>query len=458
MAITRFRGEQIRDAVLKNSHIADDAAIAESKLAVNWEEHYQTALEGKKVADYIQVIATDVSGVANLDVSEIIPATVPNVLSDPLSGEGVIVDAPKNKVILRDVVTGEPVLDDKDQEVFGRMTFEGGVFVLKFYSPDGAGEVPFTMPEGQKIDWQYLKRFNLQTVSEMFAANEKFAEGTADATAHLNINQLAQDLYGAGFSLDRDGNGNLPKAIVQQIADEIQARIAADQAIRTDFASNEAGKGASTIGVQDEAGHFAGATVEAVLAEIFEALTGISNGGTTTQVEVDAARVSTLTGEHEALNDRLEADAAALAKQVADEKERAEAAEEALAGRATDLETEVTAARGTAETIDARLDRALNEDGTLKAGKDIHRHPKAVYVANGGESVVQLADFNVEDLPPYQVGDMTLDVYINGGLQHEGLNYAEVAGGLSINFDVGDGTTLITGDLVTIKYQVNNVE
>lgn len=437
MAISRIRGEQIKNLALTNEHIAGNAAIEESKLAVDWDGHYQSALQTKKVADYIQVIGTDVAGVANLDVSAVIPATVPNVLSDPLSGEGVIVDAPKNKTILRDAVTGDPILDENDQEVYGRVTFENGVFVLKFYAPDGAGEKTFTMPAGQKIDWQYLKRFNLQTVSEMFAANEKFAEGTADATAHLNINQLAQDLYGAGFSLDRDGNGNLPKAIVQQMAEEIEARIAADKAIRDDLASTEAGKGAGAIGVQDAAGNFTGATVEAVLAEIHEALDNLSNGGSTTQTEVDAARVSTLTGSHATLVERLEADAAELVKQVADEKTRAEGAETALS---------------------TRIDRAHNVDGTLKAGKDIHRHFKAYFQAIGGEATVEIADFNVNGLPAYQVGDQSLDVYVNGLLQNEGLHYAEVAGGLTIDFGMGDGTTLIAGDVITIKYHVNNAE
>jgi hypothetical protein len=38
-------------------------------------------------------------------------------------------------------------------------------------------------------------------------------------------------------------------------------------------------------------------------------------------------------------------------------------------------------------------------------------------------------------------------------LQNEGLHYAEVSGGASINFDpANDGTVLEPGDIVTIKY------
>jgi hypothetical protein len=605
MAISRIRGEQIKQQVIKDQHIASDAAIQESKLAIDWAAHYQQALVTKKVVDYVQVNGTDVGGFGQIDISAVIPNTVPHVNSDPLSGEGVIVDAPKNKAIIRDAVTGDPVLDENQREVYGRVEFDdaGNNFVLKFFTFDptangGAGaEVPFTMPAGQKIDWQYAKRFNLDTVDEMFAANEKFVEGAADATAHLNIDQLAKDLYGASFSLDRDGNPNLTVSVVDQIANEVAARQAGDQAIRDDLASNLAGKGANLIGVEDAAGKFIASTVEGVLAELQqnienEALarsnadtairndlssTAVGNGGakrigvssdaglTGSTVEdvlkdlntrltnqesgggaevtethdreaasangyfaqktgaqafasleerlldietvVDekakvaddtAAEVQTARGTFENLDARLDdVDARIAAEQDArqqgDQAIRDDLASNAagkgasligiedpngkvtatnvegaileladrataVEGRASDLETEVHAARGSAASLDARLDRALNEDGTLKAGRDIHKHYKAYYQATGGESVINLSAFNVPDLPPYQVGDNTLDVYVNGILQNEGLHYSEVAGGQAIDFSMGDGTTLVAGDIVTIKYQVNNLE
>lgn len=61
--------------------------------------------------------------------------------------------------------------------------------------------------------------------------------------------------------------------------------------------------------------------------------------------------------------------------------------------RVTSLEEEIQTARGSAESIDARLNRALNENGTLKAGKQIHTHYRARYIAEGGESEVLLTQF-----------------------------------------------------------------
>jgi hypothetical protein len=520
MAISRIRGDQIRDKSILNQHVADDAAIAETKLAIDWTGHYQSALQTKKIVDFVQANKIDVAGVSEFDLSPLIPNTVPNVQSDPLSGEGVIIDAPKNAAPIRDSVTGDPILDANHNEVIARVTFDatGNKFVLKFLSvdPNTSAETAFVMPAGQKVDMQYAKRFNLQSVSENFAANEKFVEGTADASAHLNINQIALDLYGASFSLDRDGNANLSKSLVQQMSDEVDARIAADQTIRDDLSSTLAGKGSSLVGVQDAAGNFTATNLEDVLTEIDGRLKTLAGGGSTTQDEVDAARKSSITGTevtHASLDERLESDATILKQQISDEatraqnaeqaihtdlastatgkgaslvgvedaagkftattvegvlteiqgnveaeKTRAEAAESALSDRAGALETEVQLARGTAASLDVRLDRALNEDGTLKAGVDIHKHHKAHFQAVGGESVVQLSAFNVANLPAYQVGDNTLDVYINGMLQNEGLHYAEVAGGQSIDFSMGDGTTLVSGDIVTIKYQINHAE
>lgn len=228
MAITRIRGEQIKDGVLLNQHIADDqivnakiasnAAIAESKLDIAWYDRYHDALKVRKIVDFVQVNGTSVGGESVIDISAIIPNTVPAVDStytagaDPTAttGEGVIATGSKNKAIIRDATTGEPVLDASDNEVYGRVSVIDGDFALSFYSLISGVETAFTMPASTTINWQYAKRFNLDAVDEMFASNEKFVEGAADATAHLNISQLAKDIYGASAynHLDRDGNGN----------------------------------------------------------------------------------------------------------------------------------------------------------------------------------------------------------------------------------------------------------
>lgn len=403
MAITRIRGGQIHDRTIEgikiqtgallNEHVAAGAAIHESKLDINWASHGQDILQTKKVVDYIQVNSTTAGDLDTIDVSalNIFGGSTPAYTnSDPLSAEGIIVDAPKNRVALRDSVSGDPVLDAHGHEVYGRMVYtvvtpevpestegagdgtpEVGKYELKFFtmeSEEGSDvETSYTMPTGQVIDWQYAQRFNLQTVNEMFAANEKFVEGTADATAHLNIEQLAKDLYGAGFHLDRDGNANLVKSLAEQIADELsarqladealqqaiddeaEARATADTAIRTDLSSTMVGKGASIIGIEDAGDKFISTTVETALAELADRATALEGGGSATGQEVEAARKSTaLTGaevSYESLDERIEAGEAVV--------------------KATN--DEVVAARGTDADLKTRLDGIDTRNTTIEA-------------------------------------------------------------------------------------------
>ena len=103
---------------------------------------------------------------------------------------------------------------------------------------------------------------------------------------------------------------------------------------------------------------------------------------------------------------------------------------------------------------DARMDRSLNENGTLKAGKQIHDHFKFVYQAVGGETSVSLPEDKF-----FQEGDMTLDVFVNGLLQAEGLHYSEIvnAEGKGTGIDFAP-EVLVAGDIIIMKYQINNAE
>lgn len=522
MAISRIRGEQIRQGVLVNQHIAADAAIEESKLDVNWGAHYAEALETKKVVDFVQVGNQTVGGLTELNLSTgetpVLIGTSPITTSTGTT-EGVITDAPYNKVIIRDANTGDSFVDELDNEVYGRLVHDGVDFKVMFFSVVEDAEVAFTMPLDAEIDFQYMERFNLRTISELFAANEKFVAGAADITAFQNIHQLARDIYGAGYSLDRDGEGNLEVSLADQVTNEVNARTEAITELKADLlAAGEAGKGANLIGIEDLANVFTAVTVEGALLELNQRLTNQETGG---GAEVTEAHDSTLTGEHTTLQERLEADTAEIVNRLTTEKQRAEAAELALSNRADALETEVQDARKStvksadggvtpkefasvdarleeietdhkteveratqAETalqealeteaqtradeitridqalvdVDARLDESLNEDGTLKVGTQIHTHYRARFQATGGENEVLLTSFNKENLPNFQVGDDSLEVFINGQLQEPGLNYQEGANGDKIIFDLGDGTVLEPTDIVQIKYYINNLK
>jgi hypothetical protein len=319
MALTKIRAEQIADLSIKSTQIATDAAIEESKLALNFPTfsvHDFTSLEDRKVVDYVQVNGTVVAGLGeiNLTTLGILLNTMPSIASGDTTTEGVFLAANANsKTIILDSVTHEPIIDTDNTIVYGRTNFltsgtsatatvtvqgpvsdgqslsiilnggyiqyttqpgdtlatiatalaatvtsgnalgvtatstgavitltspvgtvgnyslstdngpsgtasllasgnltggtGGSGWVMGFFTMKGATETPFAFASGypNTIDWQYLERFNLYTVSELFAANEKFVWGAADVSAELNILQLAKDLFTTPYTLNRNG-------------------------------------------------------------------------------------------------------------------------------------------------------------------------------------------------------------------------------------------------------------
>ena len=139
----KIRKEQIADATITgskiaantitNSNIASNAAIAHSKLALNYSEIFSH----KKVVDFVQVNGTSVaSGVSLIDVTGSnagqIPSATPSVASDVVD-EGVITSGDKNKVSMRIAGTEEPVVAEFSAggmthraDVYGRMTYNAG--------------------------------------------------------------------------------------------------------------------------------------------------------------------------------------------------------------------------------------------------------------------------------------------------------------------------------------------
>lgn len=487
MGISKIRGEQIKSGVLLNEHIASNAAIAESKLNIDWLSRYHNALKTRKILDYVQVNGTSVGGFQSVNISSVIPNTVPAVDStyvpgeDPTAetGEGVVATGSKNKAIIRNATTGEPILDANENEVYGRVSVVSGDFTLSFYTLVSGVETAFTMPASTTIDWQYVKRFNLDAVSESFAMNEKFVDGVADATSSLNILQLAKDIYGNAFTLDRDGNSNLETSIAQQIANEISARQQADTTIRDDFSStSDPTKGATLVGVYDIDNKLVATTVNGALIELADSISGLN-----TNLAEDIADVQTnLTNFQNDLNSDEAGKGASLVKVEDNSVLNGTTVQDVLEnieGRVDDVESELSATltrdanttnsvftTATYASLEARLESIestvdakykefvdVNADGRLddlEASK--HDHFKGLYQASGYVSSVSISSFG-GSLPNYTVANNSLDVYVNGLLQNEGLHYGEVAGGASINFDpTNDGTTLSPGDIVTIIY------
>lgn len=443
MPLMRIGGSQIKLGAIKNEHIGE--AIQESNLGINWASHYNEALKTRKLVDFIQVNGIAVaSGVSEVDLTAAgkIPASDPQATSANIQTEGVIIDAPKNKAVVRDAATGEPVLAPNNTEVYGRVVFENGAFKLKLFYLDGATETAFAPSVALTIDFQYARRFNLADIDELFAANEKFVEGSADVTAHLNIVQLAKDLYGAGYSLDRDGNANLATSLVDQIANEVaraqsaestlqsninSESIARQQAITnliTDLASVAAGKGASMVGIEDAAGKFAATTVEAALLELKNDIATLGGGTLTSLSDLDArldaveTEIATARGTYANLDARLDA-----------------------------IDTSISSETSARQAADSALDSRLTTvEDTLATHK--HIHYKYIVTVNTPVSVVNMP----QGAPAFTPSNGSLDVYVDGILQEAGVNYAELSDGSGVDFAPEQ---LAAGTKVIFKYYKN---
>lgn len=218
MAFNKANGKQIKDGIITNAHVATTAAIAESKLAIDWNAHGIAILQSKLIVDYVQVSDSAVaSGGTNLLATSSISA--PPAAAD--TERGAITQTGKNKVILRDSVTGDPIISPFDTEVYGRLSHNGTDYVVAFYALNASAvETMYTFPNAATIDYQFPQRFDLSTVSETFAANEKFVDGASDVSSRLDLEQIIKDAFGPDYTLDQDGLADLTMSLAEQILQE----------------------------------------------------------------------------------------------------------------------------------------------------------------------------------------------------------------------------------------------
>jgi hypothetical protein len=215
MALMQIRGEQIKNNQIKDSHI--QGKLTEAVLDINFPSHAPEILETKLIVDYVQKDAVTVAaGATSVDVSLSAPSAA------DANSKGVVLNT--SIVKIRDEATGEPV-NDGVSEVYGRFTAVNGTgpytYTLEFFSKSSGTEAAYTFVDGATIDILYPQRFSLADIPENFLENERFVDGAADVTAHLNLNQVGRDLFGdsyvynnTGARTDFFGNGN---SVVQEL-------------------------------------------------------------------------------------------------------------------------------------------------------------------------------------------------------------------------------------------------
>jgi len=371
--IAGFRGEQIRSKTMRDSHFDTNFKINENKVDIQWKNHREI-LEDTKIDVFVQVNGAEVEGLGSIDVTAAVGG---RGVSTGLSSEGLVLT---EKVQIRETGTDTPIGDSDADVVYGRITEDDGEFTLTFYSIETGAETPYTFgADAGDIDYRFVIRTNLSVipVDAIIKGGGGFVEGATDARAYMNLIQLMKDLYGDSGTLDNDGNANLATSVVDQIADEIDAREEADQAIRDDLVSTVANKGASLVGVVTNA-NYTGITVQAVLSDLATRLTSVENltGGLSTR-DADSTNGYFEEGDYGTAEGRIEDIEEVVDEVFADFEDRI-----------TKLETE---------------------------------DEEEVYEATGGETSYELANGVAKA--------KTVLLFINGAAQAPGINFDYVTNG-----------------------------
>ncbi|MDN4602027.1 hypothetical protein P5G61_12385 [Paenibacillus sp. F6_3S_P_1C] len=262
--IARFRGEQLNNKLMRNNHFDVNNKINEQYVDIDFNAHREI-LEDTKIDVFVQKNGAAVgAGVNFIEISNDILNT--NVAVDS-NTEGTVVGV---AIQLRKNGTEDfPFIDEDGDRVYGKVRETAGKYFLDFFSEVNGAEAAYTFTEAVTIDFKYITRTNLSVipVDAIVSGGAGLVADAVDAKAYMNLNQLMKDIYGGSGTLDNDGNANLATNIVQQIANEIQARTDADTAIRNDLASTAATKGASLVGVVVDP-NYDGVNVQSVLANL----------------------------------------------------------------------------------------------------------------------------------------------------------------------------------------------
>ena len=223
MAFNKAGARQIKNGVITNAHLAVGAAIEESKLVIDWASRGSEILGKKLLIDYVQVAGKSVaSGVTSMAVTTSISAPFASADTE----KGAVVQAGKNKVVIRDSVTGDPMVNATGNEVYGKLTHNGTDYTLSFFVRDDGGiESAYAFDAAGTIDFQFPQRFDLNTIAETFAANEKFVDGASDVSARLDLEQIVSDAFGAAYTLNHDGTATRTKSIITELQEKTNGTI-----------------------------------------------------------------------------------------------------------------------------------------------------------------------------------------------------------------------------------------
>jgi hypothetical protein len=247
---------------------------------------------------------------------------------------GVILNATTPyKLALRDHATQNPIDDGSNNEVYGRLTWNGSAYVVSFYSMVSGTETAYSFASAQTVDmayvavsyryedlpWETFLDFTFWDLAGPVGAisdssvnvagmqylyngltNQHSINLKGDKLGHADTNSEGAHLIAIDDTAT-GSNGYFTGTMLQIVLNELKTQIGGltsgtynftngagslltdndyvypalnklDQGFVKLLANNTAGQGANLVGVQDLAGVFAGLTVEAVLKELYDSI------------------------------------------------------------------------------------------------------------------------------------------------------------------------------------------
>ena len=260
----KIKGTQIGSGVITNDHVAAGAAIAETKLALDYGTSSLhtgiTDITGKKHALAVQAtIAASGTGTTKVVTTEVTDASFYKTFSGDASTNGVVCAPPYNKVQIRKTSDGQPIEHTPGgADVFGRLTEGDGTVTLSYRYMNAGVETAHTMAADQSIDILFVESYATLDIPFASSLNSvAFVDGlpashnhvVADLTdltvSAIDLNNVATlsglaALTGATL-IGFDGTASgLTAATVKLALDEIVSDMGTmDTTIRTDFAQGD---------------------------------------------------------------------------------------------------------------------------------------------------------------------------------------------------------------------------
>lgn len=398
----KMNSKQIKDGAIKNAHIAVGAAIDEDKLNIDWANRGQEILAMRLLVDFVQVVGKAVtSGASSIKITSEVSASPATTDTE----KGAVVQEGKNRVIIRDAKTGEPIKSADGTEVYGRLTHDGTDYTLSFFYKNAtAVETAYTFADEGILDFQFPQRFDLSSVSETFASNEKFVDGTADVSTRLDLEQIVVDAFGGGYKLTHNGTGARPQSIIEDLTD------ATHGTVNTDVSASE---------IIDE---IIAARNENVDLNARLTAMDASIGATTTNVATITAELTGARNGFGSLNERLD-----------------------------DVDNSIADANDAITTL--TTDVASNKAAITDLEAVSHKHYAEDYQVIAGDALIGTGVYTIASGETFVVGNKSLNVYYNGALQMVGVHYTEV----TVDGVVGTGIsfapeTFVEGDVIQLRW------